>query len=79
MDIRWLKTYILAAKYENLRIASEELFLTQPAVSKHIKRLEEHLNIQLFERKGKSISLNAAGNAFLPYAKEVVSSYERGM
>ena len=53
MDIKWMKTFIVAAKYENFRKASEELFLTQPAITKHIKRLEEHLNIQLFERNGK--------------------------
>ena len=53
MDIKWLKTFVTAAKYENFRKASEELFLTQPAVTKHIKRLEDHLHINLFERKGK--------------------------
>ena len=43
MDIKWMKTFIVAAKYENFRKASEELFLTQPAITKHIKRLEENL------------------------------------
>ncbi|UOE95200.1 LysR family transcriptional regulator [Alkalihalobacillus sp. LMS39] len=79
MDIRWLKTFIICAKYENFRKASEDLFLTQPAITKHIKRLEEHLNIQLFDRKGKAVSLTPAGYKFLPYAKEFVSKYEEGI
>ncbi|MBB6445782.1 LysR family transcriptional regulator [Bacillus benzoevorans] len=79
MDIKWLKTFITAAKYENFRKASEELFLTQPAITKHIHRLEEHLHIQLFDRNGKSISLTSAGIHFLPYAKDIIEKYEQGL
>lgn len=79
MNMKWLKTFIVSANYENFRKASEELYLTQPAISKHIQRLEEYLNIQLFERKGKTIALTPAGNQFLFYAKEIMFQYEQGM
>lgn len=79
VDIKWLKTFIICAKFENFRKASEELFLTQPAITKHIKRLEEHLNIELFERKGKAVVLTQAGYQFLPHAKEIVAKYEEGI
>lgn len=79
MDIKWLKTFIAAAKHENFRIASEELFLTQPAVTKHIKRLEETLHTDLFNRIGKRISLTPAGHHFLPYAKAMLDKYEQGL
>ncbi len=79
MDIRWLKTFIMAARYENFRKAAEELFLSQPAITKHIRRLEEHLNIQLFERAGKNIFLTPAGYKFLPLAQEIMSKYEQGL
>ncbi len=79
MDIKWLKTFILAAKYENLRKASEDLFLTQPALSKHIKSLESHLNTKLFDRVGKNISLTPAGLKFLSYATEILDKYDKGM
>ncbi|MCE4048224.1 LysR family transcriptional regulator [Bacillus sp. Au-Bac7] len=79
MDIKWLKTFIVAAKHENFRIASEELFLTQPAVTKHIKRLEETLHTELFDRIGKSISLTSAGHHFLPLAMEMMDKYEQGL
>lgn len=79
MDIKWLKTFIVAAKYENFRKTSEELFLTQPAITKHIKRLEEHLNILLFERVGKKVVLTSAGHYFIQYAKDVITKYEQGL
>ena len=79
MDIKWLKTFIIAAKYENFRQTSEELFLTQPAVTKHIKKLEESLNIQLFERIGKKVTLTPAGHKFISYATEIVSKYDQGV
>ncbi|OCA85175.1 LysR family transcriptional regulator [Pseudobacillus wudalianchiensis] len=79
MDIKWLKTFIAAANYENFRKASEELFLTQPAVTKHIKKLEEHLHIQLFERKGKHVFLTSAGFTFLSSAVGIVEKYEEEM
>jgi len=79
MNIQWLKTFIIASKYENFRRTSEELFLTQPAVTKHIKKLEEILNIQLFERTGKRVSLTPEGHKFLSYAREITSKYEQGL
>lgn len=79
MDIKWLKTFIIAAKYENFRKTSEELFLTQPAITKHIKRLEDDLHIHLFDRVGKTVTLTSAGHHFLPYAKNIIAKYEQGL
>ncbi|MFF5996073.1 LysR family transcriptional regulator [Lysinibacillus sp. KU-BSD001] len=79
MDIKWIKTFVVTAKFENFRKASEELFLTQPAVTKHIKRLEESLNIQLFERVGTKVILTSAGHRFYSYATELLMKYEEGM
>jgi LysR family transcriptional regulator, repressor for citA len=79
MNIKWLRTFIAAAEYENFRKTSEALFLTQPAVTKHIKRLEEYLGCDLFNREGKNVSLTAAGIKFLTHAKEIVRKYDIGM
>ncbi|MGG1396758.1 LysR family transcriptional regulator [Bacillus salipaludis] len=79
MDIKWLKTFILAAKYENFRKAAEELFLTQPAVTKHIKRLEEYLHISLFVRTGKNVTLTPAGSKFLSSALKILNRYDDEM
>ncbi|MDQ0229347.1 LysR family transcriptional regulator [Metabacillus malikii] len=79
MEIKWVRTFIIAATYENFRKTSEELYLTQPAITKHIKNLEDSLMVKLFERNGKTVTLTSAGHHFLPYAKEIVSAYENGL
>ncbi|MGG0664395.1 LysR family transcriptional regulator [Viridibacillus arvi] len=79
METQWLKSFIKAAKYENLRLASEELFISQPAVTKHIQSLEKSLNIQLFVRQNKSIRLNQNGEMFLPIAQEIIDTFEVGI
>ncbi|HHY73434.1 MAG TPA: LysR family transcriptional regulator [Bacillus bacterium] len=79
MEMKWLKTFMIAAQTENFRKTSEELFLTQPAVTKHVQRLEEFLQIQLFQRNGKKVHLTPAGYRFLKHAQTIVSAYDEGM
>lgn len=79
MEVKWLKTFIVAARTENFRKTSEELFLTQPAVTKHVQRLEEELQIELFHRSGKKVHLTPAGYRFLKHAEKMVSAYDEGM
>lgn len=54
----------------SFRKASENLYLTQPAVSLQIKALEEDLGVQLFDRTGKHIELTDAGRILLAYAEQ---------
>lgn len=79
MEVKWLKTFLVAAKYENFRKASEELFLTQPAVTKHIQRLEQYVHIDLFHRVGKQVTLTAAGYKFQSTAEKILAAYEQEM
>ena len=53
--------FIEVANHLSFSRASETLFISQPAISKHIKALEESYKTTLFERKGNSISLTATG------------------
>ncbi len=50
--------------------AGKILFISQPAISKHIKALEHHYKQTLFERKGNNIELTAAGNLLLQRLKD---------
>jgi len=79
MNIQLLKTFITAAKYENFRKTAEELFLTQPAITKHIRKLEEEMKVNLFERRRQSIFLTEAGHYFLPIAKRIAAEYDEGL
>lgn len=62
---------------ENLSFskAAEELFISQPAVTKHIKELESKLNIVLFERNGNKIFLTKAGKLTYSHLKTIKQHY----
>ncbi len=64
--------YVLTiANYGNLTKAANALFLSQPALSIQLKRLESSLGIQLFERKGRRMILTYAGEEFVKSAREI--------
>lgn len=52
------------AEHENVRVASERLHVTQPAVSRQILDLEDELGVQLFERLPRGLRLSRSGTAF---------------
>ncbi|MBA3542466.1 MAG: LysR family transcriptional regulator [Deltaproteobacteria bacterium] len=60
MEIYQLKTFVAVARDGSITRASERLYLSQPAVSAHIKALEETLGLTLFERTPKGMSLTSA-------------------
>lgn len=65
MDIRQLEYFVEVAKTKNFRKASEQLHLSQPALSKSIRLLEEELNTVLIARTNKSFELTDTGEALL--------------
>lgn len=79
MNLDCYYTFIVLAKCQNYRKASEELFITQPSVFKQIKKLEEHLQVSLFETVGRHIVLTKEGQMFLPIATELIQTYETGI
>jgi DNA-binding transcriptional LysR family regulator len=56
-----LQVFHTVAKRLSFTKAAEELFITQPAVTKHIREIEHQYKVQLFERNGNHISLTNAG------------------
>lgn len=72
MDIQALTAFIAVADHKSFSLAAEQLHLTQPAISKRIKGLEEQLSSPLFDRHNRSLSLTDTGHSLLPKAKEIV-------
>jgi DNA-binding transcriptional LysR family regulator len=70
-----LKVFHAVATRLSFTKAAAELFITQPAVTKHIKELEQQLNVQLFRRNGNSILLTTAGKVLLQYAEKIFQTY----
>jgi DNA-binding transcriptional LysR family regulator len=72
-----LRTFLAVRRHGNLTRAAEDLFVSQPAVSRRIERLERSLGLPLFERLGKSLSLTEAGEALAREAAALVGSVDR--
>jgi len=71
-----LKVFYTVAKRLNFTRAAEELFITQPAVTKHIHELEAYFKVSLFERSGnKKIILTTAGETLLRHTEDLFSIY----
>lgn len=76
MDIPNLQTFIAIAECGSFSEASEQLYLTQPAISKRIAVLEDELDTRLFDRVGRHIQLTEAGRALLPRAQKILLEIE---
>jgi DNA-binding transcriptional LysR family regulator len=74
MDFR-LKVFFTVATRLSFTKAATELYITQPAVSKHIQELEEAYKVKLFDRSGSKISLTQAGEQLVKQAKNIFEIY----
>lgn len=74
MELYHLRTFVAVAEEGHLTRASERLFTSQPAISAHIKALEEELGVVLFERTPRGMQLTAAGAKLLPAARNALAS-----
>lgn len=70
-----LTTLLKVAETKNYSKAAEELNLTQPAISMHIKQLEEELNTKIFRRKNHNVELTPEGAIVVKYAIRVKNIY----
>ena len=70
-----LKVFYTVARRLNFTKAAEELFITQPAVTKHIHEIETYYKTQLFQRNGTKIKLTAAGTALLAHTEQLFAIY----
>lgn len=72
IDLNAYKTFYLVARYKSFTKAAQELYISQPAVTQTIKKLEEQLNIKLFNRSSNgAINLTAAGEVVYYYAEKI--------
>lgn len=74
MEIHQLKTFVAVAREGSITRASERIYLSQPAVSAHIKAIEDTLGITLFERTSRGMSLTCAGQRLLSKAEQTLDA-----
>ncbi|MGN6665672.1 MAG: LysR family transcriptional regulator [Trinickia sp.] len=73
MELRHLRYFIAVAELRSVRSASEQLHVTQPAISRQIQDLEHTIGAALFERTPRGLILTAAGEAYLREARDILS------
>ncbi|MEH7419393.1 LysR family transcriptional regulator [Neobacillus drentensis] len=78
MNIDHLDAFMHVVHLESIHKAAEALYLSQPTVTARIKTLEQDLGIELFLRKGRSLTLSEEGKAFIPYAEQIIRTYQQG-
>ncbi|MGF7216975.1 DNA-binding transcriptional LysR family regulator [Spirosoma lacussanchae] len=76
LDFR-LNVFYTVAKRLSFTKAAAELYVTQPAVTKHIQELEHQFGTALFDRRGNQISLTAAGSLLLRHAETIMATYRQ--
>ncbi len=77
MNPHHLRTFLVVRKHRNYTRAAEEVFLTQPAVSRQMRQLEEELGVRLFEQIGKTLYLTDAGETLAVEAEKLLGAMER--
>lgn len=77
MTITQLKYVLAVAEHQNFTKAAEKTFVTQPTLSMQIHKLEEELDIQIFDRSKKPIELTSIGKKIVTQAGNIVHETER--
>ena len=79
MELRQLRYFVAVAEHGNFSRAAKSIHLTQPALSRQVKSLEEELGVDLFERGKNVMSLTSLGKIFLREAREVLAHMEQAV
>ncbi|MEK4387554.1 LysR family transcriptional regulator [Solibacillus sp. FSL W7-1464] len=77
MEIEQLQYFKTVATMQHMTRAAEVLAISQPALSKSIANIEQHLGVPLFNREGRSIYLNRFGELFLQSVNVILDEYDR--
>lgn len=76
MDIRQLKYFIEVARHKSFTKAALALHVTQPTLSKMVKNLEDEMDVVLFDRSARQITLTDAGEVVYEQANKIVNSLD---
>lgn len=79
MEISRLRSFAAVVKYGSFTKAAEQLYLSQPTVSTHIRALEEQLGCQLIARTTKSAEITAKGRELYGYAAGILELWDRAV
>lgn len=75
MDIAKIESFLVLVKQQNFAKTADLLFISQPALTKRIASLEDELGVPLFNRMGNKTYLTTEGEAFKPFAEQILATY----
>lgn len=78
MNIENMEAFVYVIHFGSFNKAADALFLSQPSVSARIQSLERELDCKLFDRIGKQVQLTEEGKRFLPYAQQLLQTFQKG-
>src|SRR5438034_10543704 len=76
VNLHQLNVFRSVALHQSFTRAAEELFISQPAVSAHVRELERHYGVELFETVGRRVRLTEAGRLLEDYADRILGLVE---
>lgn len=79
ISLNEIEAFIAVAEYESFNSAASKLGITQPALSRRIKKLEDTLGTKLLDRSTRKISVSIVGEEFLPEARRMIHSFEKSI
>lgn len=76
MTIQQIRYVVTVAECNSMNKAAEQLFMSQPSLSSAIRELEDELDMELFIRSSRGVTVTDSGNEFLSYARQLLEQYE---
>lgn len=77
-NLNYYKAFYTVAKYRNISKAADALYISQPAISKSLSRLEENLGCSLFHRTSRGVTLTPEGNILYERVREAFQAIDSG-
>ncbi len=79
MDISYIREFMVLSETCNYQSASEQLYLTNSTLSKHIQKMEAELGTPLFERSTRKITLTNEGKIFQQKCAQILELYDEAL
>jgi len=76
VEVRHLRSFVAVARLQSFTRAAEQLFISQPALSRTIQQLEDVLQVTLLDRTSRHVELTAAGREFCRHAERTLASLD---
>ncbi|EAR25782.1 transcriptional regulator, LysR family protein [marine actinobacterium PHSC20C1] len=77
MELRILRYFVAVVDHGSITAASRALRVAQPSLSRQLRAFEERLQLALFDRSSRAVTLTAAGRSLLPIARDLIARSER--